>query len=156
MRQKSGYTSHVAARAAVRWAVQLGRIPRASDLVCTDCGGPARHYDHHLGYAKEHRLDVQPVCTKCHGIRGRQELCARGHSMADAIVFPKSGKRTCRTCSLERQPRTLTGPYSRRPAEQRHGTRYAYVKFGCRCEPCKTADRDYQRTRVRSSEKASA
>jgi hypothetical protein len=66
-----------AAHRALRLAVRYGRIPRASTLPCVDCGhvwtpGERRHeYDHHLGYAPEHRLDVQPVCTTCHADRER-------------------------------------------------------------------------------------
>ena len=66
-----------AAHKAVEVAVRFRRISRANDLPCTDCGdewapGERRHeYDHYLGYAPEHRLDVQPVCTTCHADRER-------------------------------------------------------------------------------------
>ncbi len=42
---------------------------------CADCGhvwaeGERRHeYDHHNGYAAEHQLDVEAVCTVCHHAR---------------------------------------------------------------------------------------
>jgi len=66
-----------AAHRAVEVAVRYSRLPRANTLPCTDCGhiwkpGERRHeYDHYLGYAPEHRLSVQPVCTTCHADRER-------------------------------------------------------------------------------------
>ncbi len=63
------------ARLAVALAVRLGRLPRANSVPCTDCGrtwttGDLRHeYDHFKGYAPEHHLAVEAVCTKCHRSR---------------------------------------------------------------------------------------
>jgi hypothetical protein len=60
------------ARARVNHRVEIGRLPHPNTLPCTDCGhvhvsGERRHeYDHHLGYAAEHQLDVEAVCTTCH------------------------------------------------------------------------------------------
>lgn len=60
------------ARYKVNHEVAAGRIPPPNSLPCTDCGhrwqtGDPRHeYDHYLGYAAVHHLDVQPVCTRCH------------------------------------------------------------------------------------------
>lgn len=35
--------------------------------------GERRHeYDHHRGYGAEHQLDVEAVCTRCHGKRERR------------------------------------------------------------------------------------
>lgn len=65
------------ARARVNYLVQVGRLAHPSSLPCVDCGhvwsfGEKRHeYDHHLGYAAEHQLDVEPVCTECHDHRTR-------------------------------------------------------------------------------------
>jgi len=56
----------VRARGLVNQRVRFGRMPRASSISCCECGEPARHYHHHLGYAFEHRYDVLPVCAKCH------------------------------------------------------------------------------------------
>lgn len=64
-----------AAGRAVKYAVKTGRLPHPNTLKCSDCGhswalGERRHeYDHHLGYAPEHQLDVQAVCTLCHADR---------------------------------------------------------------------------------------
>ena len=63
--------SKVAARHRVNYAVQEGRLPRASTLLCTDCGRPASEYDHHLGYDRSVALAVQPVCKPCHTVRAR-------------------------------------------------------------------------------------
>jgi hypothetical protein len=55
------------ARQAVQRACQRGELPRIGERVCELCGSPASHYHHYLGYAKKHRLDVIPLCTRCHG-----------------------------------------------------------------------------------------
>ncbi len=60
------------ARDAVNRAVRLGKIPRARDCDCVDCGHSAAHYDHVHGYAKDDWLRVEPVCTTCHGKRARE------------------------------------------------------------------------------------
>lgn len=55
------------ARYAVAKAVRLGALPRASTLLCVDCGQQARDYDHR-DYSKP--LEVQPVCRSCNKLRG--------------------------------------------------------------------------------------
>lgn len=63
------------ARQRVNVEVRTGRRPHPNTLPCVDCGhvwheGDKRHeYDHYLGYAAEHHLDVEPVCTVCHRAR---------------------------------------------------------------------------------------
>lgn len=59
------------ARFAVWYAIRRGRMPHFSALACVDCGDQATEYDHHMGYAYEHRLSVEPVCRRCHKLRGR-------------------------------------------------------------------------------------
>lgn len=54
------------ARVAVNRAVMNGKIPRASDLPCAECGGKAREYHHHAGYDRANWLNVKPTCTQCH------------------------------------------------------------------------------------------
>lgn len=51
------------ASAAVGIAIKRGQLPHPTTLKCADCGAIATSYDHHLGYAREHWLDVQPVCA---------------------------------------------------------------------------------------------
>lgn len=52
-----------------------------------DCGAPARHYDHARGYTDPHVLDVEPVCTKCHGRRtGERGEMAHGEGHARAVL----------------------------------------------------------------------
>lgn len=60
---------HHAARTAVSREVKKGAIPRISTQRCLDCGGQAQQYDHFLGHEKEHWLDIQPVCIRCHKVR---------------------------------------------------------------------------------------
>lgn len=54
-----------AAHDAVKYAVRKGYIPAAKDCQCIECGQAAEHY-HHWSYKREHRLDVIPLCSKCH------------------------------------------------------------------------------------------
>lgn len=54
------------AGSALNYAIRRGKLPKVSTLICTDCGSPACHYHHHLGYEKEHWLDVIPLCRGCH------------------------------------------------------------------------------------------
>lgn len=60
------------ARRRVNVLVRTGRLAHPNTLPCADCGhdwssGERRHeYDHHRGYAAEHHLDVEAVCTTCH------------------------------------------------------------------------------------------
>lgn len=66
------------ARQRINVEVRTGRRPHPNALACVDCGhiyeeGGKRHeYDHHLGYAPEHHLDVEPVCTTCHAARDQE------------------------------------------------------------------------------------
>lgn len=54
------------AQHAVYYAVQTGKLPNLAALKCEICGGKPLHYHHYMGYDKEHRLDVQPLCCICH------------------------------------------------------------------------------------------
>ncbi len=51
---------------AVRKAIDHGSMPKVDSLPCFDCGKPAKHYHHFLGYARTHWLDVRPLCISCH------------------------------------------------------------------------------------------
>jgi hypothetical protein len=74
----------VQARSRVAIAVKYGRLPAAKTQTCVDCGGPARQYDHYLGYTVEHALSVQPVCIACHERRSQ----ARGEHYGPARPHP--------------------------------------------------------------------
>lgn len=73
------------ARRRVNVLVRTGRIARPNDLPCSDCShvyrdGERRHeYDHYLGYAAEHHLDVEAVCTTCHIEREKSRGVVRAH-----------------------------------------------------------------------------
>lgn len=64
------------ARLRVVQAIKRGRMPPANDLPCVDCGhigsGRPHYYDHYKGYAAIHHLDVECVCSTCHGAREKQ------------------------------------------------------------------------------------
>ncbi len=84
-------------------------MPKASSLRCVDCPKQASDYDHYLGYAKKHWLDVQPVCRSCHFKReykrnpnrlehlrkARRKRCPHGE-------FPASGCVKCRRDAYRR------------------------------------------------------
>jgi phage gp29-like protein len=69
----------VVARSAVNQKVRSGKLPHPNDVPCVVCGhSPGtkerRHeYDHTKGYAPEHHLDVESVCTECHKKRSLKE-----------------------------------------------------------------------------------
>ena len=95
------------ARQRINVEVRTGRRPHPSTLLCFDCGhigDDKRHeYDHYLGYAAAHHLDVQPVCTTCHATRDsakkRQSHCVHGHEFTPANTIRKpNGTRACRLC----------------------------------------------------------
>lgn len=60
------------ARRRINLLVRTGRLATPNSVPCFDCGhrwepGGRRHeYDHFRGYASEHHLDVQVVCSRCH------------------------------------------------------------------------------------------
>jgi len=72
------------ASAAVGQAIKQGKLPHPTTLKCADCGAIATGYDHHLGYAPEHWLDVQPVCDRHNSARAwaprAKELSTSGFS----------------------------------------------------------------------------
>ena len=59
------------AKAAVRQAVKIGELAPVGSLQCS-CGEPANQYHHHKGYAREHWLDIIPLCKKCHTLTRRK------------------------------------------------------------------------------------
>ncbi len=67
---KANNPEKVKARSAVNHAIESGRLADPLTLKCAYCGSQAKHYHHRNGYGLERWLDVQPVCTQCHGILG--------------------------------------------------------------------------------------
>ena len=51
------------ARSKVKVYADRGKIPKATDCICTDCGIQAEEY-HHEDYSKA--LEVIPLCKPCH------------------------------------------------------------------------------------------
>ena len=55
------------AQVALAHAIASQKVVRAS--ACANCGAGAHlRGHHHLGYAQEHRLDVEWLCPRCHAI----------------------------------------------------------------------------------------
>jgi hypothetical protein len=61
------YREGAVAHRRVGYAIRAGRLQRAAERLCADCGQPARMYDHR-DYTKP--LDVEPVCGSCNQHRG--------------------------------------------------------------------------------------
>lgn len=61
------------AQSCIHSVVSDGKIPPAKDLICKECGNSAKEYHHHLGYEREHWMDVIPLCKKCHRDRHNKE-----------------------------------------------------------------------------------
>lgn len=98
------------ARQRINVEVRTGHRPHPNTLACVDCGhlhapGERRHeYDHHRGYAADHHLDVEPVCTLCHvkrdSMRAAQTHCIRGHAFdSENTYVAANGTRHCKACS---------------------------------------------------------
>lgn len=64
-RASAVWADQEAARHAVNAAVANGAMPPARNVQCADCGRPAQEY-HHESYEQVRRLDVVPLCAKCH------------------------------------------------------------------------------------------
>lgn len=67
-RYRDNNPNKVRAWEAVTNAVNSGVIPPAKKLPCQDCGKQAREY-HHESYEYDRRLDVIPLCNRCHNKR---------------------------------------------------------------------------------------
>jgi hypothetical protein len=65
--QKRNPIKRKAAR-AVHYAVTKGELPPVTSCACADCDVQAEEY-HHESYEKEHWLDVDPLCRRCHMVR---------------------------------------------------------------------------------------
>lgn len=67
---------------AVHKAVVSGTIPQAGTRRCVHCGKTAEVYHHHKGYAQEHALSVEALCTVCHGkVHGHDERAGKRRSL---------------------------------------------------------------------------
>jgi hypothetical protein len=76
--ERQRYPTHKAARRAAHYAIRTGRLVRPDRCeLCDQAPGVDRlgrtllRADHHLGYAREHWLDVRFVCPTCDGLQIR-------------------------------------------------------------------------------------
>lgn len=77
-RYRARHPEKVQARNAIAHAIERHGMTPAKELSCFDCGAPAARYDHFLGYARIHWLDVQPVCVRCCARRESTRHAANG------------------------------------------------------------------------------
>lgn len=128
------------ARRAIKRQIEKALRSHPNDLPCVDCGhvwseGERRHeYDHYKGYAAEHHLSVEPVCSLCHHARDNRNKakthCKRGHEFApENTRLDGKGRRYCRTCQREsdasRAPRGSNAAMARLNAARDEGNRRA-------------------------------
>ncbi len=64
-RYRQNNPGKIKARNAIRRAIAINKIYSPNTLKCINCPDKAEEY-HHPSYAPKHRLDVIPVCIKCH------------------------------------------------------------------------------------------
>lgn len=120
------------ARQRVNVEVRNGFIPHPNSLPCSDCGhvwrkGERRHeYDHYKGYASEHHLHVEPVCTSCHvkrdNLKAKKTHCLSGHEFTKENTGRKpNGTRFCRECRriFDRTKRVRPDGYWKRVNDKR-------------------------------------
>lgn len=55
-----------AAHQAVAYAVKTKRMEKATTKLCISCGKGADFWHHHKGYDKDNKLNVVPICRRCH------------------------------------------------------------------------------------------
>lgn len=67
----------VRAHNAITELTRSGRMQKAKNLLCSDCGSQAAEYDHFKGYSETDRFSVQPVCRSCHTKRGSVKASIR-------------------------------------------------------------------------------
>lgn len=122
----------VQARQRINVEVRNGTRPHPNTLPCVDCGhvhrlGERRHeYDHHLGYAAAHHLDVEPVCTTCHAKRDSAKKmathCVRGHAFTPTNTYVKTnGTRACIECRRAHDRGRHDAAYWKAYRERRNG-----------------------------------
>lgn len=59
------HPDRIKARQAVNNIVDTGKLAPAKTSECVHCGEQAAYWHHWAGYAKEHWLDVIPLCSNC-------------------------------------------------------------------------------------------
>lgn len=99
---------------------------------------------------------LEPVTARENNIRRpdvNKAFCVNGHEMTEQNTIVKvagdSKIRNCRTCTkrAQRDKRRAGLP----DGDARHGKANGYITYGCKCEPCATAYRDYRAARKRAS-----
>lgn len=80
------YVPELATAKQVRAKVRY-MLPKASTLLCVDCGKSAHDYDHYDGYG-ENWKKVEPVCCSCHSIR-EHKRGVRGARGRQILIGPR-------------------------------------------------------------------
>ena len=77
-------TKQARAHNAVSYAISRGNLPSLDTQKCLECGKTATRYHHHNGYDRKHRLDVVPLCGRCHYAAHAHEN--KRHALSDDDV----------------------------------------------------------------------
>jgi hypothetical protein len=87
----------IRARRTVNDAIRRGKLLRQP---CAKCGALKANAHHH-DYSKP--LDIQWLCSPCHGEEHRLSHCKRGHALTDdnVRISRTRGTRACKTCERE-------------------------------------------------------
>lgn len=100
---------------------------------------------------------LEPVTPRENVLRGigpsaqhaMKTHCPAGHPYSAANTYLYRGMRMCRACRAELGSRSRESRAARtvraEPNDPRHGLVGTYTTYGCRCEKCRAAWREYQR-----------
>ena len=118
-----------------------GPAPEGKPNVLHGDGDPANNRRENLrwGSQKDNSAD-----TLRHGRNPntKKTYCRNGHAFDQVNTYiTATGGRSCRACRRKRSKEGLC------EGDTRHGTLTAYSSYGCRCEQCKQAHRNYHQSK---------
>lgn len=112
----------------------LDHTCHSADLACS--GGDSCRHRRCVNPA--HLEPVTPLENTRRGRgHGKETHCPQGHEYDELNTRTYGGRRYCRACRADQRWRIR---------DDRHGTATNY-QYGCRCRPCRRAQREYDRSR---------
>ena len=122
--------------------------PQGKPFVLHRNGSPSDNSVDNLRWGTHEENMRDSVIHGTHHV-ARRTHCPKGHPYDSENTYTHRGGRSCRTCHrqavYESTKRGLT------PEDPRHGTRVGYAGYGCRCDRCRVAWREYNASRVNRS-----